>query len=322
MGLDLVLLALIVALAGLGFARGALASAFGLVALLGAYAAAVLLGPRLGPGLASAAGLPTSLAGPVAGVGVFAVTHLALGLLGRWLRRIEERRVGLGRSALDRAGGAFFGGLRGALVAGLLAWLALLADGLRVVGVAPLLPPLGNSQAASLTGAAVEAGSLAVLGADAGGRMAARLAGRPAATLTELEAVLADARVGELREDALFWSRVEHGDVDGALHRASFVRLARDAALRRRLHALGLVDAAGSEDPAAFRDAMAELLAELGPRLRALREDPDLELLMQDPGLLERARAGDSIALASDARVRAVVARAMGACSTPCGAPD
>jgi hypothetical protein len=67
---------------------------------------------------------------------------------------------------------------------------------------------------------------------------------------------------------------------------------------------------------------MAELLAELGPRLRALREDPDLELLMQDPGLLERARAGDSIALASDARVRAVVARAMGACSTPCGAPD
>jgi hypothetical protein len=119
--------------------------------------------------------------------------------------------------------------------------------------------------------------------------------------------------VGELRDDALFWSRVEHGDVDGALHRASFVRLARDAELRRRLHALGLVDAAGAGDPAAFRDAMADLLAELGPRLRALREDPELEHLMQDPEVLERARAGDSIALASDARVRALAARALAA---------
>jgi uncharacterized membrane protein required for colicin V production len=311
MGLDLVLVAVVCALAGFGAARGTLASAVGLVTLLGAYAAAVVVGPKLGPGIASAAGLPPLLGAPVAGTLAFAFTHVALSLLGRWLCRIEERRVALGRRALDRIGGGLLGGLRGALIAALLAWLALLADGLRVAGAAPDLPPLGESQAAALTSSAVEAGSLALLGSDAGGRVVSRLAGRPAATLAEIDAVLADPQVNELRDDALFWSRVEHGDVDGALHRASFVRMARDTGLRRRLHGLGFVDEAGAEDPAAFRDEMAELLSELGPRLRALREDPELERLMQDPELLERARSGDPIAIASDARVRALVSRVL-----------
>lgn len=311
MGLDLLLLVLVCIVAGIGVARGTLASAVGLVVLLGAYAAAVVAGPLLGPGLARASGLPSALGAPVAGTLAFAFAHVVLGLLGRWLRRVEERRVGLERTALDRIGGGVFGALRGALVAALVAWLALLADGLRVAGAAPALPALGGSHAARLTSDAVEAGAVAMLGADPGGRVMARLAARPADSFGEIDALLSDPRVVELRDDALFWSNVEYGDVDRALHRASFVRLARDAGLRRRLHALGLVDAVAADDAAAFRDEIAEVLTEVGPRLRALREDPELERLLEDPELAQRVRSGDSLAVAGDPRVRAIVSRAL-----------
>jgi hypothetical protein len=313
MGLDLLVLTLVCVAAGFGAARGTLASALGILRLVGAYAVAVLAGPRLAPGLAAAAGVGRTLGVAFAGALAFAVAYVALGLLGRWLRRLEERRVGLARSRKDRIGGGLLGALRGGLAAALVAWLALFVEILGVRGAVPAVPPLGDSTAARLTSSAVEAGALAALGADPGSRVVARLAARPAATLEELDAVLADPRVLALRDDALFWSRVEHGQTASALQRASFVALARDAELRRRLSALGLVEAGAAEDPAAFRDEMAGVLEELGPRLRALREDPELERLMQDPEVVRLARAGDHLALAGHPGVRALVARAMAA---------
>ncbi len=311
MGLDLLVLALVLFAAGFGAARGALASALGLVALVGAYAAAILAGPGLGPRLAPAAALPPALGAPLAGALAFAFAYGGLRLLGRWLRGIEQRRVGLARSPLDRTLGGCFGALRGGLTAALVAWLALFVEALRVGGALPVVPPLGDSRAARITSSAVEAGALAALGTDPGSRVVARLAARPAATLEELDAVLADPRVFELRDDALFWSTVERGETDAALQRASFVALTRDAGLRRRLHALGLVGERAAGDPAAFEDEMGGVVKELGPRLRALREDPELERLMQDPEVVGLARSGDHLALASHPRVRAVVARAM-----------
>ncbi len=313
MALDLLLLTLVCVAAGFGAARGALASAVGLVALLGAYAAGFLAGPALGPRLGSEAGLSAPLGTALAGTLAFAFAYVVLRLVGSWLRGLEERRVGLTRSALDRVLGGLLGALRGGIAAALVAWLALLADGLRVAGAAPRLPPLGDSTGARLASSAVEAGTLAALGQDPAGRVAARLAARPAATLEELDAVLDDPGVLALRDDALFWSSVEHGRIDRALHRASFAALERDAGLRGRLQALGLVDERAAGDPAAFRAEMAEVLEETGPRLRALRDDPELERLMQDPELVAMARSGQTLALASHPRVRAVVVKAMAA---------
>jgi hypothetical protein len=308
MALDLFLLTLVCVAAGYGAARGAVASGVGLATLLGAYAAALLAGPALGPGLAAESGLPALLGAPVAGVMAFAFAYVVLGLAGRWLRGVEERRAGR-RSSLDRAAGALLGALRGGLVAVLLAWLALLADGLRTTGAVPGLPPLGESTSARLTSSVVEAGTLAALGSGPGGRVTASLAARPAETLQAFDGVLADPRVVALQGDATFWRTVERGDVDLALRSGSFVALARDAELRRRLRSLGLVDERAAEDPAAFRDAMADVLREVGPRLRALREDPELESLLEDPEVMAMAEAGDHFGLARDPRVRAIVAR-------------
>jgi uncharacterized membrane protein required for colicin V production len=312
MGLDLLLLTLVCVAAGFGAARGALAGALGLVQLLGAYAAAFLAGAALGPRLAAAAGMPAALGAPCAGLLAFVFAYVLLGWLGRWLRGLEARRVGLARGALDRTLGFAFGALRGGLAAALLAWLALFAEALRATGAAPALPALGDSTAARITSSAVERGTLAALGTDPGSRVAARLAARPAQTLGELDAVFADDRVLELRDDARFWSSVEQGEIDTAMRRSSFVALAHDATLRRRLGTLGLVGEQATGHPAAFRDEMAGVLEEVGPRLRALREDPELQRLMQDPEVIGLARAGDHLALATHPRVRAAVSRAMG----------
>jgi uncharacterized membrane protein required for colicin V production len=311
MAIDLVALALVCLAAGFGAARGALAGAVGLATLFGAGAAALLAAPRLGPRLAVAAELPAALGTPLAGGLVFAFASVTLGLVGRWLRELETPRPGSSRSALDRLVGGLLGALRGAIRAAIVAWIALVAEALRAAGVAPALPPLGDSIAARLASSAVEAGALAALGADPAGRVAARLAARPAQSLEELDRVLAAPSVLALRDDGLFWTYLEHGETTVALHRASFLDLTRDAELRRRLHALALVDERAAEDPAAFRDAMAEVLEEVGPRLRKLRDDPEFERLARDPELLALARSGDPLALASHPGVRALAARAV-----------
>src|SRR5215475_2211694 len=111
MALDLLALTLVCVAAGFGAARGAFAGAVGLARLLGATLASVLLGRMLGPGLATATGQPELVGVAFAGTLAFAFFHVALGFLGRWLRRLEESRVGLSRSLLDRLGGGGLGAL-------------------------------------------------------------------------------------------------------------------------------------------------------------------------------------------------------------------
>src|SRR5262245_25292204 len=251
MALDLLALILVCVFAGFGAARGAFASAVGIARLLLATAAGCLLGPLLGPGLATAAELPGPAGTALAGTLAFLFFQVVLGLLARWLRRLEERRVGLTRTPVDRLGGAALGALRGGLAALPLVWMLLWVDVLRVAGIAPGLPELGPSRAVAATETAVETGTLALVGDDPGGRVTARLAARPAATIGQLEWLVSDPRVVDLRADPAFWDSVERGKIDAALARPSFEHLAGDAGLRRKLAAVGLVEAEVAEDPAA-----------------------------------------------------------------------
>ena len=311
MALDLLALALVCVFAGFGAARGAFAGAVGLMRLFLAAAAGLLLGPLLGPGLASAAALPGPGGTALAGTLAFAFFYVVLGLLARWLRRLEERRIGLSRTPVDRLGGAALGALRGVVAAVPLVWMVLWIDVLRVAGIAPGLPELPPSRAVAATEAAVETGTLAYVGDDPGGRVAARLAARPAATIGQLEWLVSDPRVVDLRADPAFWDSVERGKVDAALARPSFERLAGDAGLRRKLAAVGLVEAEAAEDPAGFQAAMADVLRELGPRLHALRQDGELERLLEDPEVAKLARSGNSLALMKHPAVREAVVRAL-----------
>jgi uncharacterized membrane protein required for colicin V production len=291
---------------GVGALRGARASGLAVAGLLAGYAAAFWAAPRLGPALARDLGMAGLAGAALAGSAAFAAGWLAVRTAGA----LALRRP-LGGGARDRALGGAFGALRGGLVVLLLAWLALWADALRSAVGAPGLPDASASRVAAATSAVVEAGVGAAL-ADAGplGRVAARAAARPAASLASLRSALESPRTQALQGDRLFWTWVENGSVESALGRPSCQALVHDPELRAELARLGVVEPAAAADPSAFRSALAEALRELGPRLRDLRRDPALGELLADQEVVARARSGDALGLLGNERFRALVARA------------
>jgi membrane protein required for colicin V production len=296
----------------MGLLRGLLASALSLVALLGSYGAAILLAPTLGPPVASILGVSALVGGVVAGSGAFAVSFLCIAVLGAWLRRLEARdRDGSPRPSWDRVGGACFGAARGALVVVALAWLALWVDAFgSMQGQDRSLTE--HSSLGRASERVVAAGVEAALGSEGeGSGVTARLLSRPRQTLTGLRSVLGDPRMERLTLDGAFWEQVQDGNVDDALERPSFRAVAEDAALRRELAALGLVGPAAAVSPREFQRAARSSLLEVGPRLRALRDDPDLARLASDPAVVRALERGEILTVLRHPRFQRVVSRAV-----------
>jgi membrane protein required for colicin V production len=311
MWLDALALLVLGLFTGMGMLRGGLATGMSLVSLGVAYAAAIASASRLGPVLADSLGIPGFLGLPLAGTLGFIVAYLLMGVLTAILRRIEHRRRrGTPRSARDRFLGAVFGAARGGLIVLLLSWLAIWVDALRATGTVEGLPALGDSTAAVVTGSVVEAGVEAAMSdSGAAGQFAARVAAQPGAAISGLQELLENPRIETLREDRLFWSYVEHESVDAALNQNSFVGITYDEELRRQLADVGLIDDEAASDPSAFRAAAADVMREVGPRIRNLREDPELQELMRDPEVVAMAQSGDTLALMGHPGFRRLVTR-------------
>ena len=309
MWLNLLALGILGVFVALGAWRGALASGLGIATLLLAYAAAILLAPALAPALGERLGLGSLLAVPLAGSIAFFGAYAILGLVSTGVRRLG-RRENAGRSPLDRFLGGSFGAVRGLLIAGLLVYLAMWLDALRSTGTAVVIPEVGDSAAAALTGQIVESAIASALDPDdPAARVTARLAARPAVAAGELQGVIDDASVARLRGDEAFWTYVEYGNVDAAMNRASFQQLQHDAQLRHRLANLALVPEEAASDPEAFRQAVGEVLREVGPRIRGLRNDPALQDLMRDPQVVAMIQSGDTLGLLGHPGFRDLVER-------------
>jgi len=320
MWLNFVALVLLGVFIGIGWLRGALASFVGLAAFVIGYAVAIAAAPALAPKLPLSPETPGFVALVLAGCLVFAATYALVLLGGALVKRAQGERDAGERSLRDRFVGGLFGALRGVFVVALVSWLVLWLDALAATGGSALVPAASDSLAARATSAAVEASVGAALSdSGAAGPFVAKLAARPASAIEQLQSLLANPRFEALREDALFWSYVESGAVDTAMGRVSFRDLADDAELRRELAGLGLVPQAAGDDRAAFESAAADALREVGPRLRALREDPALGELLRDPAIAEMAQSGDHLGLLTHPGFRRVLAHA--ASAQPAGPP-
>ncbi|RIK90666.1 MAG: hypothetical protein DCC71_25435, partial [Proteobacteria bacterium] len=164
----------------------------------------------------------------------------------------------------------------------------------------------------AMTRAAVESGARVALGGDgAGARTAARALTRPAEVMEQLRTLAETPELAALIEDAAFWAYVEADALPAAAAQPSFQRLQWNAERRREIAALGLVHEASAGDPALFALEMRAALAQIGPRLRALREDPDLARLANDPAVAELVARRDVVGLLRHPGLQRVLARAL-----------
>ncbi|HEB87951.1 MAG TPA: CvpA family protein [Deltaproteobacteria bacterium] len=312
MALDLIFVLLLALMSGLGVWRGAVASGSGLAAMVCGYLGAMLAATRGAGRVAEALVVPPILAPAIAGTIGFAVAWwVASALADVGMAWDRERVEGGGRGILDRALGGFFGLARGALVVLLLAVLANWVDAARDLGVLDgfaALPDAETSAVGRASGEVVEAVVSTAL-ADAGpaGTVAARLTGRPGQTLGSVQSILDDERMGRMFEDRLFWTLISRGSIDYAMNRTAIRSIVHDPEMRGRFADLGLVDEAARGDADVFREAMAGVLAEVGPKIQRLQNDPELKALANDPEILELLESGNTLALINHPRIRTLV---------------
>lgn len=311
--LDILAAAILLVFVAAGAWRGTLRAGSSLAVLALSYAAGLVAATRFGPSFSQATGLSPWLGAPLAGSLAFVGAFVLLGLGARALvRREQEWRGEEPRSGLDRLGGACFGALRGGLVVILVGWLGLWLDAARTLRD-PAHPAgsLAGSAVGRVAETVVEKGAAAALDDSGGGGLAARLLARPGPTLGRLQTLLDEPRVQRLGRDRTFWTYVEHGAVDAALNRASFYQILHDARLRQELAEVGLISQAAAVEPATFRHEAKEVLSDLGPRLRRVRQSPELEDLSRDPEVASAVQQGNVLALLRHPSFQRVVSQAL-----------
>ena len=314
MVLDLIALAILGVFALIGALRGGVASAMGLMTLVASYAVAVWAAQNLGTSLAEKTGLSPLLAPVVAGTAGFLLTAVTVGGIGAVVRRWAGGLRGDSRMGVaNRWLGGFLGVVRGALVVVLISFLVIWLDAARQSGAVDGLdavPDIRISSAAKVTQKIVEVTVAAAMDTDdATADVVARLASRPGPALKSLQAILADRRIETLQGDRFFWTLIENGAYQRAMNRRSFQQISRSPEMRAHFVNVGVVGAAAADDRRVFEERFAEVLAEVGPRVKGLVNDPDLQRLARDPEVTSMLESGDTLGLFRHEGIQNLVAK-------------
>jgi uncharacterized membrane protein required for colicin V production len=308
MWLDVLALLLLAIFAWLGARRGALATGLSLAGIVCGYAAAIFAATHLGGIAADLCGVSPFFGAPIAGTLAFAFVALDFAVVSFVLRRRSEGAP----TVASRIGGACFGALRGSLLVLMIGVLALWIDAMpQLADRSASDEPAVETPLRSVARAAVTAGVETALGDTPGADLAAHALAQPGEAIEQLRALAATPEIAALAEDGEFWAYVEGGAVEAALAQPSFQRIQWNTKLRRKLAAVGVVDEVSAGDPAIFALEMRGALAKIGPRLRQVREDPDLARLANDPAVVDLVQRRDVVGLLANPGFQRVLTRAL-----------
>jgi uncharacterized membrane protein required for colicin V production len=310
---DLLALAILAVFVLLGALRGTLAG-FLRVATVGlAYVSAFLAATHFARAVAVLTGFSHLGAAALLGSGVFFFVYLVGAIASALLIRAErDRRADAPRGAYDRFGGACFGALQAGLAILLLAVLGSVLDAAYRAGLPQGVDQSGSYLIAS-TRKVVATGVGAALGDGPGARLAVQMVADPAKALLSAREVLQSEHFLALQRDTMFWDMACSGElqIDAALNRRSFLELMYDDGTRAQLADLGVVPEEARGDPQVFRASLRTSLAQVGPRIRAIRSDPALAELAQDPGVQQALQNGDGMSLLAYPEFRKLINRAI-----------
>jgi uncharacterized membrane protein required for colicin V production len=313
MFVDAIAVAILIVFVAIGALQGSITSALRLLTLIGSYVAALTLAPAAADVVGEIASVPGFLRVPAAGGVLFLTAFVVLGILSKIVSGMERRwRGDYPRTWWDRTGGGSIGLMRGALIVLLIGVLGQWTEALRVAGQLEGVPDGGPSAVVEVTKTVVETGTRAALGDEnVAARVAVRLFSEPAEVVGSLQTLTDNARILGLQSDALFWTYVSNGAYDAALNQGSFLGITYDETLRGELASLGLIEREAAEDPRLFRQAMKEVLQDIGPRLRNLQHDPALRALAEDPEVRAALEQGNTLTLLRNEDFQGLVARVM-----------
>jgi uncharacterized membrane protein required for colicin V production len=310
---DLLAIAILGVFVALGAFRGTLAGFLRLATLGLAYVCAFLAATHFARAVAVLSGFSHLGAAALLGSCVFFFVYLVASIGSALLIHAErDRRADAPRGAYDRFGGACFGALQAGLAILLLAVLGSVLDAAYRAGL-----PQGVDQSGSYlianTRKVVATGVGAALGDGPGARLAVQMVADPAKMLLSAQEVLGSPRFLALQQDPIFWDMACSGElqIDAALNRRSFLELMYDDEMRAQLADLGLVPEEARGDPQVFRASLRTSLAQAGPRIRAIRSDPALAELAQDPDVQRALQSGDGMSLLAHPEFRKLINRAI-----------
>jgi len=312
MVLDLIFALILFAMFAIGAWRGAVVSGSGLFGLIAGYGGGILAAANGSSWVARTLVVSPLAAPAVAGTIGFVLAWLLVSSIAdivvAWDRERAEQN---GRNLFDRWLGGFFGLARGGLIVVLLAVLASWLDAARDIDAISGLSAMPDAEGSVLTqatGDLVEAAVGAAL-SDAGsaGEVAARLTAHPGQALGSVQAILEDERLSGMFEDKLFWTLISNDSIDYAMNRTAIRSIVNDPEMRGRFADLGLVGEEAREDVDVFRDTMADVLAEVGPKIQRLQKDPEMKALANDPEIIALLEAGNTFALMNHPRIRKIV---------------